>query len=212
MDEEVAVHMARRAAHLGPERRRESILDAAQRVFANGGFEAASMAAIARAAGVAKPVLYDAFPGGKEHLYFALLDRGEQRFTAHLEGVFESASGRPLEDALRAGLGGFLDYAELEPEAFRVIFGPAGSASPEIVRRTERVREAVIERMTERTVVAVGLDEPMRPAAEVYVRAIVAVAEELARWTARRTDLPRDTLVELLVLWFMRGFEGVLPD
>lgn len=204
--------MARRAAHLGPTRRRGSILDAAQRVFSKGGFEAASMVAIAREAGVAKPVLYDAFPGGKEHLYFALLDRGEQRFAEHLEAVFESASGRPLEDALRVGLRGFLQYAELEPDAFRVIFGPAGSASPEIVRRTERVREAVIEHMTERTVTVVGLDEPMRPAAEVYVRAIVAVAEELARWTARRTDLPRDTLIELLVVWFMRGFEGILPD
>jgi AcrR family transcriptional regulator len=202
--------MRRRAEYLGPLRRREPILDAAEQVFAEGGFAAASMASIAKAAGVAKPVLYDAFPGGKQELYFALLDRGQAAFLAHLDGVFASAQGKPLDEGLRVGMKGFLEYAELAPDAFRVIFGAAGTANPEVVRRTETVREGVIARMTDRTTELLGLPAEIRAAAEVYVRAIVAVSEELARWTARQPDLPRDALVDLLVLWFMRGFDGVL--
>lgn len=168
------------------------------------------MAKIAEAAGIAKPVVYDAFPGGKQELYYAILDRGQASFVAYLSAVLERGRGLPLDESLRAGLKGFLDYAEHEPAAFRVIFGSAGTTNPEIARRTEAVREEVVRTMTDRTMDTLGLAETVRPAAEVYIRGIVAVAEELARWTARRPDLSRDVLVDLVVAWFMRGFDGVL--
>ena len=49
----------KRAAHLGPERRRPEVLDAALKLFLERGYEGTSMEAIARAAGVTKPVVYD---------------------------------------------------------------------------------------------------------------------------------------------------------
>src|SRR5439155_1676788 len=47
--------------------------------------------------------------------------------------------------------------------------------------------------------------------AELYVRGVVAVAEELARWTLRRPDLDRRAMVQLVVLWFMQGFDRLVP-
>ena len=68
----------KRAAHLGPERRRPLVLDAAYELFLENGFEGTSMDAIAAAAGVSKPVVYDCF-ASKDELFTAMLDREEER-------------------------------------------------------------------------------------------------------------------------------------
>jgi AcrR family transcriptional regulator len=205
--------MAGRAEYLGPERRRPLVLDAALEIFAEGGFAEASMQAVAERAGVSKAVLYDCFPGGKQEIYYALLERGERTFLDHMAGVLDRTAGLPLDQALRQGLLAFLDYAELHPKSFRVIFGAPGTADPEIARRTERVRERIIEQLARRTRALMreaGLEAG--PLADVFPRSIVAVAEELARWVAREPDLPRDSLVELVVAWFMKGFERLIPN
>src|SRR5438034_7999818 len=67
-----------RAAHLGPERRRPLVLDAAFELFLEHGYDGTSMDAVARAAGVTKPVVYDCF-ASKEELFTALLQREEAR-------------------------------------------------------------------------------------------------------------------------------------
>src|SRR5713226_2335312 len=96
-----------RAAHLGPERRRPMILDAAFAVFLERGYEGASMEAIARQASVTKPVVYDSF-ASKEELFTALLAREEQRIleqiTAALPERADEDPERTLEDALTAFL------------------------------------------------------------------------------------------------------------
>jgi hypothetical protein len=51
----------RRAAHLGPERRRPLVLDAALALFADRGYDGVSVDDIAASAGVTKPVLYARF-------------------------------------------------------------------------------------------------------------------------------------------------------
>ncbi len=68
----------KRAAHLGPERRRPLVLDAAYDLFIENGFEGTSMDSIAAAAGVSKPVVYDCF-ASKDELFTAMLDREEER-------------------------------------------------------------------------------------------------------------------------------------
>src|SRR5437764_485619 len=58
--------------------RRRQLLDVSLEVFAGRGFHAASMAEVAQAAGVTKPVLYQHF-GSKRELYLELLDDVGQR-------------------------------------------------------------------------------------------------------------------------------------
>lgn len=202
---------AKRAEYLGPARRRPLVLDAALELFAQGGFADASMEALARKAGTTKPVLYDCFPGGKQEIYFALLEREEERFRAHMFGVLASTGRMKLRDALVSGLAAFLDYADVNPSAFRVMFGPPGTSDPGIVERAIRVREQIITTMTERSG---ALAEPVNAppvVVELYNRAIVAVAEELARWWLASKPMERDAMVTAAVTWMMRGFEGILP-
>lgn len=204
--------VVKRAEYLGPERRRPLVLDAALAIFAEGGFADASMSAVAARAGVSKAVLYDCFPGGKQEIYYALLDRGEADFMSHMFEVLEVTNTLPLEGALREGLAAFLNWAETHPLGFKVIFGQAGTADAEIAKRTARAKERIIEKMGERTaefLAQAGL--PVTPVIEVYNRSIVAVAEELARWVERSPGLPRELLVESVVRWFMDGFGTILP-
>src|ERR687887_1533540 len=67
-----------RAAHLGPERRRPLVLDAALGEFVKHGYRGTSMEAIAGAAQVSKPVVYECYPS-KEKLFRALLEREEHK-------------------------------------------------------------------------------------------------------------------------------------
>jgi AcrR family transcriptional regulator len=205
--------MAKRAEYLGPERRRPLVLDAALEIFAEGGFADASMQAIADRAGVSKAVLYDCFPGGKQEIYYALLERCEHTFIDHMVGVLERVDRLSTEEGLRQGMRAFLDYAEIHPHAFRVIFGDAGTRDPELALRSERAREKVVSLMRERThsvMRAAGLTPTAT--SDVYPRAIVAVGEDLARWILRDPGAARDELVDAIVNWFMFGFSQLLPD
>jgi AcrR family transcriptional regulator len=205
--------MAKRAEYLGPERRRPLVLDSALEIFAEGGFADASMQAIADRAGVSKAVLYDCFPGGKQEIYYALLERSEHTFMEHMVTVLERTERLSIDESLRQGLRAFLDYAEIHPYSFRVIFGDAGTRDSEVVLRSERAREKIVALMRERTrerVRAAGL-EPS-PTSDVYPRAIVAVSEDLARWILREPGVDRDAVVDALVDWFMRGFAALVPN
>src|SRR5688572_19042004 len=82
----------KRAAHLGPERRRPLVLDAAYRLFLEHGFEGTSMDSIAAAAGVSKPVVYDCF-ASKDELFSAMLDREEQRILGETRVALETGGG-----------------------------------------------------------------------------------------------------------------------
>lgn len=201
-----------RAAYLGPEKRRPMVLDAALEIFAEGGFADASMAAIADRAGVSKAVLYDCFPAGKQEIYEALLSRGEERFLEHMMSVLAQTNRMPMERALREGLDAFLSYAETNPLGFRIIFGEAGSADPEIIKRSERTHERIVAKMDERTrELLAAANIPMTPLMEIYNRAVIATAEEMARWMIRNPEIKRSSVVPTLVQWWMRGFEGIMP-
>jgi len=205
--------MARRAEYLGPERRRPLVLDAALEIFAEGGFADASMQAIADRAGVSKAVLYDCFPGGKQEIYNALLERGEHTFIEHMTEALDQTARVPVDEALERGISAFLEYAEQHPHSFRVIFGEAGTRDLEVVRSAERTRERIIEILSARTrelMRAAGFDE--MPLYDIFPRAIVAVSEEMARWLLRTPTVAREPAVQTVVLWMMKGFEHLIPN
>src|SRR3954454_19380251 len=109
-----------RAEHLGPERRRPMVLDAAFGLFLKHGYEGTSMAAIADAAGVTKPVVYNCFPS-KEKLFGALLRREEERVLREITDALATVSdlGDP-ERTLTEGITAFLRAVEASPQAYRV--------------------------------------------------------------------------------------------
>jgi AcrR family transcriptional regulator len=201
---------SRRARYLGPARRREPVLDAALGIFTEGGFEAASMVAIAERAEVAKPVLYDCFPGGKEELWRALLEREERRFLDHMGDALRSIEGEGIEPVLTGGLLGLIGYADISPQGFSLIFGSAGTNDPELARRIGAAREVVIGWVAD-FLAAASPRRVLGNQTELFIRAVVAVAEEAARWSLQHPEADQRETVERLVRWFMHGFGGMAP-
>ena len=91
------------APRLPPAERREQLLDAALEVLDEHGYAGATMEAIARAAGVTKPVVYDVF-GKRTDLLMALLAREEARALAEIAAAMPSEPARDPEDAGRRRL------------------------------------------------------------------------------------------------------------
>ncbi len=116
-----SIERRKRAAHLGPERRRPQVLDAALDLFLEHGYEGTSMEAVARAAGVTKPVVYACF-AGKDELFRALLRREEERILAEIESAFEGSDLNDPETTLIDGFTGFL----------RAVGGFTGRLSPHL--------------------------------------------------------------------------------
>lgn len=138
-----------RAAHLGPERRRPLVLDAALRLFVEHGYRGTSMEGIADAAGVTKPVVYRCYPN-KEKLFRALLDREEKRLLAEVEAAFpERLDVGDFEASLQAGFEAVFRGASQAPDSWRVVFVSEHGAEPAVARRVRRARGAVVERLTE---------------------------------------------------------------
>jgi AcrR family transcriptional regulator len=183
-----------RAAHLGPERRRPLILDAALEVYVERGYRGTSMQAVADAAGVTKPVVYECYPN-KDELLLALLDREERRL---LDAITESLPTNLVSDnveaVLAAGLTAFLAGAGQAPNSWRVVFDSGWGSGSVVAARVRRVREMVVGQLRElvhQYMVAGEVDDIDRRA-PVVAELIVSVSESCARmlvlerypWTA----------------------------
>lgn len=125
--------MSRTAAEpAAPHPRREAILDAAERLFAEQGYSGAALSEIARAAGLGNAGLIHHFPG-KAALYRAVLERLAADIDARLEAGLSTAAD-PAE-RLRVFVRVQLDWALQRPQALRLI-------QRELLDNADRVRSA----------------------------------------------------------------------
>ncbi|NKQ56936.1 TetR/AcrR family transcriptional regulator [Amycolatopsis sp. K13G38] len=99
----------------------DQLLDGACAVFAQVGVAAASMEQIADAARCTKPTLYAHFRS-KHSIYLAALRREVDRLEAWLFRAYDEAAGRPPHEEIHAAMAAIFDYAEQQPDGFRLIF------------------------------------------------------------------------------------------
>jgi AcrR family transcriptional regulator len=138
-----------RAAHLGPERRRPLILDVALELFLERGYKRTSMDAVASAAGVTKPVVYDCF-ASKAELFGALLDREEQRMLAQFSAALTlGARSGDLRTTLVAGFTSMLRAVMDTPQSYRIALLGDGEAAAVIEARVQRGRDRQINAIAE---------------------------------------------------------------
>ncbi|MFI5696063.1 TetR/AcrR family transcriptional regulator [Kribbella sp. NPDC051586] len=135
----------RRARHLGPERRRPLILDAALEVFSANGFAGTTMQSVADAAGVTKPVVYDSF-ANRDELLLALLAREEQHLVISIVAALpaDPSIGTPEEHVVE-GLTAFLTAVSKQPQSWRIVFGAQYGAAPAVAERVRAARAFLVE-------------------------------------------------------------------
>lgn len=125
------------------------MLDAALRVFLQHGYRGTSMQAIAEAAGVTKPVVYECFRN-KDKLLLNLLDREEERL---LRGITAALPREPsfadLEALVASALSAFLTAASEAPDAWRVVFEFQHGTGSVIADRVRDARAMLLGRLHE---------------------------------------------------------------
>lgn len=121
----------KRAAHLGPDRRRPEVLNTALRIAVDEGLGAVSIASVAAAMGVTRPVLYSCF-ADRFALVSALLERESAHLITALLGALHNARGDDPEQVFIDGFRGLLDMVAQSPDGW-LLFA-AGNPDPEIAR------------------------------------------------------------------------------
>lgn len=171
----------RYAKRLPAAERREQLLDAALRVLVRDGYAGVTVEAVAREAGVTRPVVYAAYDG-LEPLLHALLDRSQRRglesAAALLPRVDETTDVRSW---LLAAMAGLLDVVRREPEVWRPILGLIDNPPPVVRDRIARTREHLrgqVAGTLERGLAAEGRTDVDT---DVLSHLVVVTAEQFAR-------------------------------
>jgi AcrR family transcriptional regulator len=165
-----------------PEQRREQLIDAALTVIVEQGYEGVSIEAIARTAGVTRPVVYDHY-SNLAALLQALIEREERYALEQLDEVVPDDPGeRDLAELLATGVRRFLGAVASRPATWRIILLPL-EGTPAIVRHSvETHRARTLERL-ERLVwwAMERASAPRELDVELTARAIRGLAEEAGR-------------------------------
>jgi AcrR family transcriptional regulator len=166
-----------------PEQRREQLLDAALGVILELGYAGVSIEAVARAAGVTRPVVYDHFPN-LARLLHALVEREERIALEQLDRVVprDVDAVHPAE-LLTGGVHRFLDAVASRPATWRIILIPL-EGTPELVRQyVELNRAQTLERieLIVRSTLQRRRELPNDLDVELTARAIRDLGEEAGR-------------------------------
>ncbi len=146
MASDSAVRPRQRAQHLGPERRRPQVLDAALRIAVDDGVAAVTIAAIADRLEVTRPVVYACYADRVE-LINALIQREESYL---LGGIVDALPRRRVEADEEVFVDGFralLETVTKRPDTWKLLYG---NPDPAVASSFGRGRRFAIERCTRR--------------------------------------------------------------
>ena len=172
---------------MAPEQRREQLIDAALEVILERGYGGVSIEAIAREAGITRPVVYDHFPN-LNRLLHAVIEREERISLKQLaEVVPEHPGDHEPGEVLAAGVTRFLEAVTSRPATWQIILLPL-EGTPSIVREHVEVNRA----------------------------RVLARIEGLVRWAMERSGAPRDLDIEMMARtirdWSEQAARMVLTD
>jgi len=171
------------ATRMSGEQRREQLLDATKAIVVADGFHAVSIEAVARRAGITRPIVYGHFEdlGG---LLEALVERESRRALAQLPETY---------DDLLGALDAYLRAVRADPDTWRLVLMPQAGAPRLLHERIAAGRAAVIARLAGSSV---ALPDP-----ELSAHMLSAYADEAARLVLDGYEIER---VLALTRWALK--------
>ena len=201
-----------RRRRLSADERRARILEAATEVFAERGYEAASMAEIAARAGVVASVIDDHF-GSKRELHIELLElHGEELIR---RSITEIGGGTP-EQIQRASIEAYFRFVEEDPFVWRFLFRDPPS-DPEIATAWRHLHDRATAGIAELIRLgspagALALGVPADTSTWMLAKAAQSANNGLAQWWWEHREVPREQVVELAMSLLWEGFSGLLAQ
>jgi AcrR family transcriptional regulator len=170
----------RKSPRMSAPERREQLLDATREIAAERGFHEISIDAVAKRAGITRPVVYGHF-GDLEGLLEALLDREDERAVSQLAAVLtaEFPSGDRVESLL-AALRGYLEAVRDEPITWQLVLMPPEGAPEAMRERISEGRAAVVSQLAVAMSPGFGPGRES-PDPELTARSVSEYADAMAR-------------------------------
>ncbi len=176
------------AARVPADVRREQLLDAALSVIVRDGYDAVSIDAIAREAGVTRPVVYGVYDG-LGSLLGALLDRQQRRALAQLAAAMpESPDLADIEGLVLSAARRLVDQVRDDPMTWQPILLAPHNVPEQVRARIAADREDVASRIAAMLELALLTRGGPRLDAEVLAQALVAVLEHFGRLLLTEPD------------------------
>jgi AcrR family transcriptional regulator len=107
----------RTRTRLSAAERRTQLIEVGRAVFAEKGYEAASVEEIAERAQISKPIVYEHF-GGKEGLYAVIVDREMDHVVRRISEAIDADTPREM---IKGAALAFMRYVEERPDGFAVL-------------------------------------------------------------------------------------------
>jgi AcrR family transcriptional regulator len=164
----------------GPERR-EQILDVTKAIVGERGFHGISIDAVARQAGISRPIVYGHFEN-MAGLLHALVEREGARAVGQLMDLLPRADDeKPPAEILLGGLHAFLEAVSDEPVTWRLVLMPP-EGTPEILReRAVEIRRTVTDQLAALAPQVMTAPNGPPPDPELAALTMQAVAEDAGR-------------------------------
>ena len=178
-------------SRLQVDERRRQLLEAGARVFTERSYDDASMAEVARAAGISKGLLYHYFPS-KRDLFVATLEAA----AAELREITQPDPALPIPEQLVTVLDAYLSWIEAHADSYVKLLESA-TGSDDVRSYMAQMRASTVERMVD-VVVRKGDPAAVRTALNGFLWFIDGACLD---WLANR-DLTRDQLRDMLATAF----------
>ena len=169
-----------RSRRMAAEDRRAQILEVTKEIVGECGFHAVTIEAVARRAGVSRPVIYEHF-GDLTGLLDALVDLFSHDALAQLAAVLPRAlDAESPRSTLVGALGGYLEVAQADPVTWGLVLMPAEGAPPAVSERIAAGRRDVVAQLAAAVAPGFVAGRPV-PDPELVAHLLVTGAEELVR-------------------------------
>ncbi|GAA4111667.1 TetR/AcrR family transcriptional regulator [Knoellia locipacati] len=193
------------------EDRERQLLDVAEAVFADHGYQDTTMELIAAEAGITKPVIYDHF-GSKENLLVAVVARAREDLLSSTKTALDAIPAHsPVEDYFRAGVRSFMEFFERRRGSFRVYMQESAVA---VVagQDIEMVRQAQARDIAERFGDIPQIAAYPLPYREAMAEIMIATNERVAGWRLRNPEITLDMAVEIVMAVLWNGFRSYTSE
>lgn len=182
-------------------------MSAARTVFAETGYDRASMRAVAAGAGITTPVLYDHF-ASKADLYAALVEAEADSLISRWEQAGFDVPDGSVEELFLGTIGTIYDWISANEAGWRIIFldSPSDPAVAAAHRRRQERATGVLAAQFARVPaldLSVELDRPR--ANDFLAEAAKWTVNAVAAWWWGNRDLTRDQIIALTADLLWRG-------
>ena len=186
------------------------MLAVAERAFAERGFHAASVDAIAEGSGISKPMIY-AYFGSKEGLYRACMVRAHTRLLEALAAGVDPAA--PPDQQLWHGLLAVFTFVEREHDSWAILLGEVTAGTGPFAREGAEVRRemtALVADLLRRAALAEGIAEDALVTVEPIARSLIGAGESLAVWWVDYPEESAERVALVLMNFAWNGLGGII--